>query len=214
MTVLLRQSVYSRLAGYEDVNDAERLGVDPVIRQVVGRAITRTAASTSQVGRFETEVLAHPNNLATLMAIPWAWVDRVRERRPMKTLILDLDRSATETSCFSWPRSPCRAGCTRPSLNGYDGSRRSRRGHHRHDGADRSSTESTARGVGCHFVQITSKRPARASGAVLSPASRPFSTQISSASEQIGLQCRKTGVMLVQNGPAMVPGEGHLGNVG
>ncbi len=28
---LLRQSIYSRLAGYEDVNDAERLAVDPAI---------------------------------------------------------------------------------------------------------------------------------------------------------------------------------------
>jgi hypothetical protein len=68
--------------------------------------------------------------------------------------------------------------------------------------------------VGCHFVQITSKRPARASGAVLSPASRPFSTQISSSSEQIGLQFRETGVMLEQDGPAMVPGEGQMGNFG
>ena len=33
---LLRQSVYSRLAGYEDVNDAERLSVDPAMRRVVG----------------------------------------------------------------------------------------------------------------------------------------------------------------------------------
>ena len=33
---LLRQSVYSRLAGYEDINDAERLCVDPAMRQVVG----------------------------------------------------------------------------------------------------------------------------------------------------------------------------------
>ncbi len=34
MTNLLRQSVYSRLAGYEDVNDAQRLSVDPVMRAV------------------------------------------------------------------------------------------------------------------------------------------------------------------------------------
>ena len=38
---LLRQSVFGRLAGYEDVNDAERLCRDPAMRWVVGdRAIT------------------------------------------------------------------------------------------------------------------------------------------------------------------------------
>ena len=39
---LLRQSVYSRLAGYEETNDAERLAVDPAMRQVIaGRARDR-----------------------------------------------------------------------------------------------------------------------------------------------------------------------------
>jgi len=33
---LLRQSIYSRLAGYEDVNDADRLSIDPAMRHVVG----------------------------------------------------------------------------------------------------------------------------------------------------------------------------------
>ncbi len=71
MTALLRQSVYNRLAGYEDVNDVERLIVDPVMRHMVGgRAVDRTAASTSQVGRFETEVVTHPDNLAALMEMP------------------------------------------------------------------------------------------------------------------------------------------------
>ena len=31
---LLRQSVYSRLVGYEDLNDAERLSADPAFRRI------------------------------------------------------------------------------------------------------------------------------------------------------------------------------------
>ncbi len=61
LTALLRQSIYGRLAGYADTNDADRLCFDPAMRQVVGgRAKNHTAASTSQMGRFETEILALP----------------------------------------------------------------------------------------------------------------------------------------------------------
>ena len=37
LTDLVRQSVYSRLAGYEDVNDAERLSQDPAFRLIAPR---------------------------------------------------------------------------------------------------------------------------------------------------------------------------------
>ena len=48
---LLRRAVYGRLAGYEDVNDAERLAHDPAMRAIVGReGLDRPAASTSQMG--------------------------------------------------------------------------------------------------------------------------------------------------------------------
>jgi hypothetical protein len=64
----LRQPVYSRLAGYEDTNDAERLSVDHTTRHVVGERVEeRTAASVSQMGRFETEILTQPRNLKALM---------------------------------------------------------------------------------------------------------------------------------------------------
>jgi Transposase DDE domain group 1 len=60
---LLRQSVFGRLAGYEDVNDAERLRHDPAI---VGSKAAQGAASPSQTGRFETQWLAAAENLAAL----------------------------------------------------------------------------------------------------------------------------------------------------
>jgi hypothetical protein len=58
---LLRQSVFGRLAGYEDVNDAERLRHDPAMRWIVGgKAAQGRAASPSQMGRFETQWLTSP----------------------------------------------------------------------------------------------------------------------------------------------------------
>src|SRR3954466_177345 len=95
---LLRQSVFGRLAGYEDVNDAERLCRDPAMRWVVGdRAINGSAASSSQMGRFETKWLSRPENLAALADLPGHWIDKVRRRRGPKIVILDMDSSESPT---------------------------------------------------------------------------------------------------------------------
>jgi hypothetical protein len=95
---LLRQSVFGRLAGYEDVNDADRLCRDPAMRWVVGdRAITGFAASASQMGRFETKLLSRPENLAALADLPGQWVDKVHQRRPPRIVVLDMDSSESPT---------------------------------------------------------------------------------------------------------------------
>jgi Transposase DDE domain group 1 len=95
---LLRQAIYGRLAGYEDVNDAARLARDPAMRAIVGReGLDRLAASPSQMGRFETEWLATEANLAALADLSGVWIDRVHERKPPDGIILDLDSSESPT---------------------------------------------------------------------------------------------------------------------
>src|ERR687886_892424 len=93
-----RQSVFGRLAGYEDVNDADRLAHDPAMRWIVGgQAATGQAASTSQMGRFETEVMTEAKNLAALTDLSGRWIDRVHSRRPVKMIVLDMDSSESPT---------------------------------------------------------------------------------------------------------------------
>jgi len=98
LTGLFRQSVFGRLAGYEDVNNADRLAHHPAMRAVVDRGgLDRRAASTSQMGRFETGWLTSAANLAALTDLSGNWIDRVHARRPQTTIVLDMDSSVSET---------------------------------------------------------------------------------------------------------------------
>src|SRR5918997_6204602 len=98
LTAQVRQAIFGRLAGYEDVNDADRLAYDPAMRWVVGgRAVTEQAASSSQMGRFETELLTQEANLSALTALSGRWIDAVHARRPVKVIMLDIDSSVSPT---------------------------------------------------------------------------------------------------------------------
>ncbi len=98
LTAPLRRSIYSRLAGYEDLNDAERLRFDPAMRTVVGgRARDPTAASTSKIARFETETLASETNPKRLMDLSGRWFEHAHSHRSLTRLVLDMDSSVSET---------------------------------------------------------------------------------------------------------------------
>jgi hypothetical protein len=95
---MLRQAVFGRLAGYEDVNDAARLRHDPAMRWVVGgKAASGAAASPSQMGRFETRWLTAEKNLSALADLSGKWIDSVHGRRPPRGILLDMDSSVSPT---------------------------------------------------------------------------------------------------------------------
>src|SRR5216684_962292 len=96
---LLRQSIYSRLAGYEDVNDAQRLSQDPTFRLIGSRKIwERGAALTSRLQSFETEVLTQADNLAGLAALNRELVARAEAIDSPRRIVLDMD--STEIAVY------------------------------------------------------------------------------------------------------------------
>ncbi len=89
---LVRQSIYRRLAGYEDVNDAEQLSHDPTFRLIGSEQLwERGAALTSRVHSFETELLTQDENLAGLAAINQELIARVEAMESSRRVVLDID---------------------------------------------------------------------------------------------------------------------------
>jgi len=94
---LLRQSIYSSLAGYEDVNDAEILSVDPVMRAITGKKDKgKQAASANTMGRFETDILTQQENLINLSAINGTWVKKAMKETQHNRIIFDMDSSVSQ----------------------------------------------------------------------------------------------------------------------
>lgn len=89
---LPRQSVYSRLAGYEDLNDAERLFQDPTFRLIGSEKIwDRGAALTSRLQSFETEMLAEDANFTGLVSLSRALIARAEALDSGCRTVLDMD---------------------------------------------------------------------------------------------------------------------------
>jgi len=101
---LVRQSLYSRLAGYEDTNDAEWLAEDPAFRMLASRERRETSiALTSTLHWFETEVLTEERNYQGLARLNTDLVQHEAARPLTQRLILDIDSS--ESPVHGAPRA-------------------------------------------------------------------------------------------------------------
>src|SRR5262249_59915316 len=91
---LFRQSIYSRLAGYEDTNDAERLAEDPTFRMLASRERGDTSvALTSTLHWFETDVLAEEQNYQGLTRLNTELVQHPAARALLRRGVPPLDSS-------------------------------------------------------------------------------------------------------------------------
>ncbi len=91
---LLRQSVYSRLAGYEDLNDAVRVSTDPTFRLIGSPKLwDRGAALTSTLHWFETDLLTQEENLIGLMAVNREVLEPGERLTRADRIVLDMDSS-------------------------------------------------------------------------------------------------------------------------
>ena len=88
----MRQSVNSRIAGYEDVNNAERLSQDPTVRFIGSEKVwERGAALTSRLQSFETETLTQQEILAGLAAINREFTAKAETIEFPQRVVLDMD---------------------------------------------------------------------------------------------------------------------------
>ena len=142
---LFRQSIYSRLAGYEDTNDAERLAEDPTVRMLASRPRRETSvALTSTLHWFETDVLTEERNYQGLARLNTALIQHAAARSATPRVTLDIESSespvhgAQEQSAYNGhfesvcyhplfvfsPKGDCLAAKLRPgnvhSADGWD----------------------------------------------------------------------------------------------
>lgn len=110
---LLRQSVYSRLAGYEDVNGAERLSQGPTFLLIGSKKIwERGAALTSRLQSFETERLTQEEHLAGLAAMNRELIAKAETIDSPQRVVLDMD--STEIPVYGQQEQSAYNGYSNP----------------------------------------------------------------------------------------------------
>ncbi len=116
---LFRQSVYGRLAGYEDIHDAERLSQDPTFRLIGSETIwDRGAALTSRLQSFETEMPAEATGCGE--GLPRAGVCLRSNSKPAEASVDGRGVTAywieAETMWRGWFSEPLKPGARAPEF--------------------------------------------------------------------------------------------------
>jgi hypothetical protein len=107
------RSLYSRLAGYEDLNDATRLASDPTFRLMGSEKVwQRGVALTSTLHCFETDLLTWEENLTGLATLNRELVAQAEGVGSPHRVVLDMDSS----------ESPVYGAQEQSAYNGYLGS--------------------------------------------------------------------------------------------
>ncbi len=95
---LFRQSVFGRLAGYEDVNDADRLALDPGDASGCRWQGRRCASGLSIAdGAVRDRDAGLAENREALADLNGQWIDRFHDRNGLKYIVLDMDSSVSPT---------------------------------------------------------------------------------------------------------------------
>jgi Transposase DDE domain group 1 len=106
---LLRQSVLGRLAGYEDVNDAERLRHDPAMRWIVVQDVRgQRRAAPTLCARLQSR------NFLRTLATPEPIKDW--SLTSLKEKLIKIGAKVVSHGAMSpskWPRSPSHGKCSR-----------------------------------------------------------------------------------------------------
>jgi hypothetical protein len=91
---MLRQSVYGCLAGYEDLNNAERVLVDPTFRLIRSKRVwDYSEALTPRLHWFETQLLTKKENLIGLLAVNRETLSQAEALDQSDRVVLDVDSS-------------------------------------------------------------------------------------------------------------------------
>lgn len=89
---LFRQSVFGCLAGYEDVAAADRLALDPAMRQIVsGSVIDAQAASAAQIGLSRPRRWPWPRTGRRWPGLNGQWIDGFHDHNGLKYIVLAMD---------------------------------------------------------------------------------------------------------------------------